>query len=208
MAARSLDRLLATGLVRQGSPAQVPRAPRAWELAALAGRLVEVVGHGRGALLTAAAELVHQAQLAREPVAWIGDRAATFFPPDLAACGVDLGALAVVHGDDARARLAAADRLLRSGAFGLLVLDLAGARAIDVPLAVQVRLANLAQAHAAVLLCLGDEPQWQVASLRAESACRRLGEGRFASVLAVHKDKRGGGGWEHEQGCRGPLGLR
>ena len=74
--------------------------------------------------LTAATALVVDAQRQREPVVWISSRAAGCYPPDLVACGVDLESLPFVHVADAEASLRAADQLVRSGAFGLLVLDL------------------------------------------------------------------------------------
>ena len=70
-----------------------------------------------------AASLAWKAQLRGEPVAWILARPSSFFPPDLHAGGIDLEALAVVRVPDAAAAARAADKLLRSGAFGLVLLD-------------------------------------------------------------------------------------
>src|SRR5262245_50004695 len=58
-----------------------------WGLAALRGRLVEVSARGASATLTAATELVVEAQTQHEPVAWFAlasMRSGTFYPPDLA----------------------------------------------------------------------------------------------------------------------------
>ena len=88
-----------------------------WRLDALRGRLVELSARGAAATLTAAIELVVEAQQAAEPVAWVTLGNATFFPPDAAASGVDLAALAVVRVHDATAAARAAERLLRSGGF-------------------------------------------------------------------------------------------
>lgn len=205
--ATSFAHLLASGQVRWGSSARTLRTPAdpVWTLAALGGRVVELIGVGATAPLTVATLLVREAQTVREPVAWVTRPDATFFPPDVAGNGVDLEALVVVRGASDADLLRAADRLLRSGAFGLVVLD----GRLDLSLAAEVRLANLAQAHDAVLLCLTrDAARLSSASLRAASACRRLGAGRFASVLTVCKDKRRGGEWQHLQECDGPLGLR
>lgn len=124
-----------------------------WSPSALAGRLVEVTsapaaafprttGHpshdesariwdtaapmrGVGpAALSAATTLVWKAQLAGEPCAWIAARPSTFYPPDLDEGGIDLAALVVVRAPHATAAARVADKLLRSGAFGLVVLDL------------------------------------------------------------------------------------
>ncbi len=99
----------------------------AWGLAALRGRLVELSARGATATLTTAMELVVEAQTQREPVAWLTLANGTFYPPDVAECGVDLAALVVVRAPDATAAARAAERILRSGAFGLVVIDLAGA---------------------------------------------------------------------------------
>src|SRR6185503_11689 len=106
---------------------------------------VELSAAGPVATLTCATGLVLEAQEAAEPVAWIaiaggaaqergsaGHRyggsgfavaGASFYPPDLADSGVDLDALVVVHAPGGLAGVRAAERLLRSGAFGLVVLD-------------------------------------------------------------------------------------
>jgi recombination protein RecA len=96
------------------------------ELAA-PGRLIEVSGLGASARHTTAAALVRQAQLEGETTAWIQPEGGSLFPPDLAESGIDLEALVVIHvprdrGEVGLAR--AAELLLRSGAFGLCVLDL------------------------------------------------------------------------------------
>ena len=100
------------------------KAPRAWNLSSLAGRLTEMSDSGAAPSLTAAAALILQAQQRGEPAAWIGFGNSIFFPPDFAEWGIDLEALPVIRVPDALAASGAADQLLRSGAFGLVVLDL------------------------------------------------------------------------------------
>ena len=216
--AAQLQHLLVSGQLRRSSalPSHgLPgdRAPATWGLPELAGRVVELTGAGGAtALLTVAVELVLEAQQAGEPVAWVTHPAATVFPPDVAGNGVDLDALVFVRVCAADAMLRAADHLLRSGAFGLTVLDLPAR--IDVPLPVQVRLSGLAKKHGATLVFLfpvfpgGAAPGNSLASLRAASERRRVGVGRFESVLHVSKDKRRGRGWSHVQRCDGAVGLR
>ena len=55
----------------------------AWGLAALRGRLVELSARGATATLTAAVEIVAEAQTQGEPVAWFSLGASSFYPPDL-----------------------------------------------------------------------------------------------------------------------------
>ena len=111
-----------------------------WSRAQLAGRLCELSSLPGTALLTAAFRLVLDAQLEGEPAAWITATPDTFFAPDAAESGVDLDALVVIRDPDARAAARAADRVLRSGGFGLIVMDLYADSRISVPL--QVRLAR------------------------------------------------------------------
>src|SRR5262249_51830809 len=115
-----------------------------WELASVRGRLVELSARGATATLTAAIELVAEAQLQSEPVAWLAPVSGTFYPPDVAESGVDLAALVVIRTLDSLAAARAAERLLRSGAFGLVVIELGVA---DLSMQVQGRLVTLAQTH-------------------------------------------------------------
>jgi recombination protein RecA len=109
-------------------PVQAP-AP-AWSLADLAGRLVELSASAETAHLTAALGLVLDAQLGDDRAAWVALEGSAFFPPDLVDTGIDLDALPVVFVPNARAAGRAADHLLRSNAFGLVVVDLAGGKGL------------------------------------------------------------------------------
>src|SRR5690349_15787097 len=115
----SLDDLRA----RRGA---APAIDASWGLAALRGRLVELSARGATATLTASIEIVAEAQAQGEPVVWLSVAASSFFPPDVADSGIDLAALVVIRAPDAIAASRAAERCLRSGAFGLVVIDLAG----------------------------------------------------------------------------------
>ena len=132
----------------------------------LLGRLAEI----SGACLTLGLALVVEAQRRREPVAWITAGGATFFPPDAARSGVDLEALVVVRLEDSRALLAAglaraAESILRSGSFGLVVIDfgsLPGLPATCIfPTTAQSRLLGLAKRHRTACLALREGgPVW------------------------------------------------
>ncbi|MBP7127405.1 recombinase A [Myxococcota bacterium] len=186
--------------------AQVSRPPgeAAWSLAEVAGRVAEVSALGASASLTAVAVLVRDAQRQGETVAWVSGQGSLFFPPDMAAWGVDLEALAVVRLASAGPALAAADELLRSGAFGLVILDLGPG---DGPMAAWARLAGLAQRQDAALVVLTDKDPGtpslgSFVSLRLDA---RPGDPGFR--LTVRKDKRRGPGFRHEGVCHGPAGL-
>ncbi|RMG49245.1 MAG: recombinase A [Acidobacteria bacterium] len=199
-----------------------PAGAPAWTLDELSGRLAELSGLGAAAQLTLAFLLVREAQALGEPAAWVSHRRSSFYPPDAAASGVDLSALPVIFVGDAQEAARAAAQLARSGAFGLLVVDLIG---IDpaVPPALQSRLAGLARTHDIAVLILTEKPAdapsvGSLVSFRGEALRRRVegpaesvpeeGAARFACRLRVLKDKRRGPGWRHEELCRGPAGLR
>ncbi|MCY1058321.1 hypothetical protein [Nannocystis sp. SCPEA4] len=107
--------------------AESAASPASFVTLAAPGKLIEVSGGAAGARLTTAVALVRQAQLEGETTAWIQPVGGPLFPPDLADSGVDLDALIVVHipEDRGSAGIArAAELLLRSGGYGLCVLDL------------------------------------------------------------------------------------
>lgn len=183
----------------------------AWTAAALGGCLAELSGTGAAPSLTLAFGLVRQVQRQEEPVAWITRTGSTFFPPDAAEGGIDLAALPVIRLDAVRQRLRAADQLARSGAFGLLVIDL-GDR-LDLPLAAQTRLAEQALAHGTLILCLTAKTERQpslgsLVAVRGHARCIRHGPDRFACRVQALKDKRRGPGWTDQEWCRGPDGMR
>jgi recombination protein RecA len=143
-------------------------------------------------------------------VGWIALAEGTFFPPDVAECGVDLGSLAVVRTANAREAARSAEKLVRSGAFGLVVLDLGTAG--DIPIPLQGRLVGLAQRHDVAIVCLTEKEApapsiGSMVSLRVEARRTMDGE-RRGYRLHVLKDKRRGPGWSHTENARGPAGLR
>ena len=181
-----------------------------WSYAALIGRFVELSSGEAPAGMTAAVGLVHEAQEQGEPVAWITTEQSAFFPPDVAAHGVDLAALAVVRVADGQQIARSADMLLRSGSFGLVVLDL-GNRA-DMPMPLQARLMKLAQYRNSVVLCLTIKPPDRqslssLVSLRGEARRITKDGGRFVCEVKILKDKHRAANWLHTEECNGPVGL-
>ena len=208
-AAVSLDvwRAVQRGLTRGAETEAVP----AWNWATLAGRVVELCGGHASATLTSAFGLVLDAQRQGEPAAWITLQHTHFFPPDVAANGVDLDSLVVVRVKEPEQVPRAADQLARSGAFGLLVLDLGAEPHVPTPLL--SRLLGLAQKHQSAVVCLSAKPPDSpsldsLVSLRADVFRARRGPGVFDCVLRVAKDKRHAPGWRHVETCRGPAGVR
>lgn len=207
-------RIISLPGLRDERRAVVPAAR--WELGEVVGRLTELSGIGAVASLTAATALVLEAQGKGEPSAWISLLSASFYPPDLDDAGVDLDALVVVRVPDVTAMVRAADRLLRSAAFGLLVLDLgapSGGVLVEIPIAVQGRLVGLAQHHDAAIVVLTEKPReaaslGSMVSLRAEAVRERAGGGRgWRFAVRAVKDKRRGPGWSELADVVGPAGL-
>ena len=210
-AEKTHDAILASGAA-PAAPRRRPvrETPRAWNLSSLAGRLTEMSDSGAAPSLTAAAALILQAQQRGEPAAWIGFGNSIFFPPDFAEWGIDLEALPVVRVPDALAASRAADQLLRSGAFGLVVLDLKAEARMH--MAAQSRLAALARKHHTALLCLtrkkrGAPSLGPLVSLHGEGSITRTAFSRFDWEIRMVKDKRGAPGWSHMESCRGTDGL-
>ncbi|MGH7830896.1 MAG: recombinase A, partial [Candidatus Binatia bacterium] len=121
-----------------------------WNLARVSGRLVEISGSSASAALTLAFDLVRDAQERGEPVGWVMSHESSFYPPDVAQRGIDLDALVIVRVPAVENAARAGEKLVRSGAFGLVAVDI-GAADIAVPL--QARLAALALKHHASVIC-------------------------------------------------------
>ena len=138
-----------------------------------------------------ASGLLWEVQQKGDPATWICARTSTFFPPDLEASGIDLAALVVVRVTDAAAAARAADKLLRSGAFGLAVLDLGAHAALPLPLL--SRLLGLAQKHRATVVFLTEKAAHSpslapLVSLRVAASRQRVAPGRFACTVEATKD--------------------
>ncbi|MGQ0549093.1 MAG: recombinase A [Armatimonadota bacterium] len=191
-----------------------------------AGRLVELAGSEDTAALTMAAGLVLDAQQGGEQAGWVSPSESLFFPPDILESGIDLDALVVVRVPDAAAAARAADKLIRSGSFGIVVVDAGADPRIPTPLL--ARLASLAQRNHTALVFLtqqrgtwaspaatpattrtdGTSPLGSLISLRVRARRHRIAADRFRCWLDVLKDKRRGPTWRHDEVCRGAPGMR
>lgn len=187
-----------------------PRAPHEWRLARFQGRFGEISGADACSSLTLAFRLVLEAQRSQEPVAWVCRRESSFFPPDADAAGVDLENLAVVRVPEMQHAARAADHLVRSSGFGLVVLDLGPGAWMPIPF--QTRLMGLARKHHTALVCLTEKDGrlpslGSLVSLRVDARrVERLGD-RYRCEARALKDKRGRPDWKHAEVCRGPDGL-
>jgi recombination protein RecA len=180
-----------------------------WSLPQVAGRFAEISGSNATAALTLTCGLVLDAQKRGEPVGWATSTESSFYPPDTAQLGIDLAALVVVRVPKPDAIARAGEKLLRSGGFGLVVLDLG---LTDMPTPLQSRLTGVAHHHHAALVCLTEKDRktfslGSLVSLRVHAERKKVGSSKFACGLHVLKDKRRGPTWTHEELRHGPPGL-
>jgi len=206
----ALDELRARPSLTVATSIAAPSLARAQ----LTGRLVELSAIGATAILSTAIGMVRAAQEEGEPVAWIALPRGSFYPPDVADSGVDLAALVVVRVADAITAARAAERVLRSGAFGLVVIDLCGVTGAvaEVPMAHQGRLVTLAQQHDAAVVFLTEKSTdaaslGSLISLRAEVLRGRPDGHGYPCTVRALKDKRRGPGWTHAEVLRAPAGM-
>jgi recombination protein RecA len=135
-----------------------------------------------------------------------------------------LESLAIIGARDADTAARAANQLVRSGGFGLVVIDLGpkpapgglfegsgkgGTEYASIPMPLQTRLVGLAQKNDTAVVVLTEKPTQagslgSLVSLRAEARRTSTGGGIELEVL---KDKRRGPGQVHQETCRGPAGL-
>ena len=196
-----------------------------WSIAYLAGRLIELRSTAVTAVLTAGLSLVHKAQVRLEPAVWVTSTESIFFPVDAETWGIDLRALAVVRVPGIMAMLKASDKLIRSGAFGLIILDFvslwppsmekgdkkAGALS-HISLTQQSRFLGLAQQHQTAMVFLTSmhcslSAASSLVSLRGEVERCHVDTDIHEVQLHILKDKQRGPGWHHAERCCGPAGL-
>lgn len=175
-----------------------------WTREELIGRIAELYGNDHSGHLTLAGSFVHQFQTAGEPVAWVTTTTDTFFPPDLAGTGVDLTSLPVVRLSDPVAATTVTDRLIRSGAFGLVVLELIGEH--QIPTGILGRLVRLTRQQEASLVCLTQRPLGSMVSLRGTIHRHQEGSDGIYGVV-VQKDRRRGPGYRLSYRYRAPHGV-
>jgi len=94
-----------------------------WNIHYLAGGITELVGPQ--GLLTLSSELLRTVQQEQQLAAWISAHGDSFYPPDFADNGIDLASLPVVFARSNRRAFRSAEVLLRSGAFRLIIIDMA-----------------------------------------------------------------------------------
>jgi recombination protein RecA len=183
-----------------------------WRFSELRGRLTEISAWENPAALSSAMMLVREAQCVGEPTAWVGRASDTFFPLDAAAYGVDLAALIVVRLERISDAPRAADMLIRSGGFGLVVIDLSDTSPVSIPMPLLSRLVRLSHVSKVATICLTRKPA-HTSSLGSLTSlygrARRVwsSEGSPGIRIDVLKDKLHAPGWIHKEHRRVPVGM-
>lgn len=169
-----------------------------WNLQEVSGRLVEISEPQPISALSFAFLLVREAQTVGEYAAWIGTADSIFYPPDAEKNGIDLDNLPVLRMLNTQHIGRGAEMLLRSGAFRLVILDLA--KNHTMPAARLSQLNALVRKHNACALFLTQkqliEPSLgSLVSLRAHTRRERVRDGEFLCEIRMLRDKRRGDEW-------------
>lgn len=178
------------------------------------GRVIELTGGPGAAATSVAVQILLASQREGDPVAWIQPHDGTLYPPDVAAAGMDLACMLVVHvprDAGSRGLPKAAELALRTGAFGAVALDFTSVRAPRGE-AWLGRLASLAREHDCRCVLLGPEDAsaslGPLVALRMRPRRRRVRPGRHRVELEVLKNKAG---WRPSLDApvlwRGPEGM-
>ena len=180
------------------------------KIANLSGKLVELSGELQ---LTRASEWIHEAQAVGHLCAWLSTDA-LFYPPDLERNHIHLQSLITVQLRKRNDLFHACERLLRSGAFKLLIIDLGECR--NLSLSTQSRLAALAKKNGSIVVFLTNKRKIQQ-SLGAFISMHLFSERhlikdttstiRHRTRLIANKIKGARAGWKVEESYRAPLGL-
>ena len=94
-----------------------------WHFDNLIGLVAEISEEVPSGAVTVAADIIVEAQCRNEPVAWVAGTDSIFFPPDFHERGIDLSAVSVIRAGGEAESLMAAEWLIKSGAWGLVIVD-------------------------------------------------------------------------------------
>ncbi len=169
-----------------------------WNLQEVQGRLVEISEPHPVAGLSFCFLLVHEVQMTGGCAAWVGSMNSTFYPPDVEKVGIDLRNLPILCLTDVQSLGRAAEVLLRSGAFQLVLLDLG--RDPVIPVARLAQLNGLVRKHNACAVFLtrkqhGEQSMGPLISLHARTFRQHVETNSFSCELQILRDKRRGKKW-------------
>jgi hypothetical protein len=179
-----------------------------WRFDNLVGVLAEISEERPSGAVSFAADIIAEAQAQNEPVAWVTGTESIFFPPDLRSRGVDLSAVAVIRVSGETDTFMAVEWLVRSGAMGLVTVDLQmHGNITDAALG---RLLKLAERNLCAVLFLtrkrGQDPSLG-SRISLRGCVTRSGSGPFAVDIHTTRDKRSNSGSRQSRWYHGPSGM-
>jgi hypothetical protein len=179
-----------------------------WRLENLIGILAEISEETACGAVSFVTEIILEAQRRNEPVAWVAGVMSTWYPPDLASRGVDLGAVAVIRAGGEDESLTAAEWLVRSGALGLVIIDAEGEwKASDASLGRIQKLAERSRC-AVVFLTRKRTHEPSLGSRISLRGCiTRSGSEPFHIAINTIKDKRSNSSHRQSRQYDGPSGM-
>jgi hypothetical protein len=179
-----------------------------WQFEDLVGILSEISEESACGAVSFVAEIILQAQYRNEPAAWVAGSSSAWFPPDLSYRGVDLAAVAVIRAGGEAESLTAAEWLVRSGGWGLVIVDAGGEwKASDASLGRIQKLAERARC-AAVFLTRKPPHEPPLGSRISLRGCvAKAGTDPSRVVITTTRDKRSNTSTQVRRHYHGPPGL-
>lgn len=190
-----------------------PVKPRTFDLAGLTGKVVEFSGWNQSACLSLTIPLIIESQKGVKECAWILPASkrgeSLFFPPDFNSAGIDCSRIPIIRSANVVDSFSIAEKLIRSGGFALVVLDLTEGKRVRA--STVGRISSVAQRYQSLLLCLTRNPPGQPSldpmifiHVHVEA---QLNGGRYQVKATVQKDKTQSPGLQMKWIYETPIGL-
>jgi recombination protein RecA len=188
--------------------------PQSFDMAGLSGRVVEFSSWHQPACVSLSALFILECQKLKRGRAWIvpgnSADASVFYPPDIISAGIDCSSLPILKAESAVDGFGLTERLLRSGGFGIVVLDLYAEK--NQKRYSLGRLHNIAQRHDGLVLCLtrsqpGHPSLDPMVFVHVHVSVQSIGRNRNRLSAVIQKDKTGSPGKCLEWIYESPPGL-
>lgn len=190
-----------------------PKENRTFDLAGLTGKIVEFSGWNQSACLSLTIPLIQESQKSIKECAWILPSAkrgeSLFFPPDFQSAGIDCSRIPIIRSTSVVDSFGIAEKLIRSGGFSLVVLDLTEGKRVRG--STVGRISSMAQKYQSLVLCLTRNPPGHpsldpMVFIHVHvDAC--LKNGIYQVRASVQKDKTQAPGLQRTWKYETPIGL-
>ncbi len=182
-----------------------------FSFANLTGRITEFSASRNAPVLSFLSLFICEVQDLGESAVWVSACDSYFYPPDFEDNGVNLAALPVVWNPDVKAAVRSVEHLLRSNAFGLIVVDLPPHAIIDQGrLGKLARMADLNRISVVLITQHEDDTPFtlgSIISLRVSGKRIQSGAHLYRCTLSAIKDKQDPTGWQYSEVFHVPDGL-